>query len=279
MSISDTVSKFSGLTDILACPICRKPFEARGASLVCCGGHTFDMNKRGYVNMAPQAKNADFKYDAELFAARRRVLSGEFYLPVMSALSEFVKEGFAAADVGCGEGSYLKYLSENSPSSARLFGFDLSRDGVAAAAPCAPRAAVCVADLRRLPVADGSLDIIFNVLTGADYAEFGRALKDGGRLVKVVPAEGYLKEIRALVKDSLIHKQQETERVEEYFRTRTSNIEKIQIRNTFSLSADYASDFLKMTPMTFGGRADGIAAADIKEITIALDILSGQPLR
>lgn len=277
MNISNTALRFSRRLGALVCPICRKPFSVKGFSLVCEEGHTFDMNKRGYVNLAPQARNADFKYDEGLFAARRRVLSGAFYRPVMSALSKYLFEGAAAADVGCGEGSYLKYLSENAPSGARLFGFDLSRDGIAAAAPYAPEACMCVADLRRLPLADGSLDVLFNVLTGADYAEFARVLKPEGRLVKVVPAKGYLREIRALVESSLIHKQQEHERVEEYFKTRTRDVEITQIRETFPLSAEEAADFLRMTPMTFGGKADGISPSDITEITVALDILSGYP--
>ena len=57
-------------------------------------------------------------------------------------------------------------------------------------------AAWFVADLKRLPVRSAAADVVLNVFSPADYAEFRRVLAPDGELLKVVPGPDYLREVR-----------------------------------------------------------------------------------
>ena len=69
------------------------------------------------------------------------------------------------------------------------------------------------------PFQDEQFDVILNILSPANYAEFTRLLKPGGLFVKVVPESGYLKELRDVFYDEP-ERTQETnpvERIAEHF--------------------------------------------------------------
>ena len=177
----------------LVCPKCGQPLVRAGDNLSC-GSHLWNVNRRGTVNVL-SFPHRD-AYDAELFAARRQVFRAGCYLPVLEALEDLLPAGpQRILDAGCGEGWYLSRLLADRPECSGA-GADLSRDAIhaAAAQPCT--ALWCVADLRRLPFADGSFTCVLDILTPASYGEFRRLLAPGGCLIKVWPAEEYLREIR-----------------------------------------------------------------------------------
>ena len=62
------------VVDWLRCPTCRQPVALAGPSLLCGGGHTFDVARQGYVNLLGRAapENAD---TPQMLAARDRFLS------------------------------------------------------------------------------------------------------------------------------------------------------------------------------------------------------------
>jgi 23S rRNA (guanine745-N1)-methyltransferase len=119
------------------------------------------------------------------------------------------------------------------------------------------------------------MDAVLNMLTSANYEEFGRVLKRDGLLIKVVPAAGYLKEIRELFGSQLRKKEYSGDEVVEYFNSRVKLIERKSLCYEWPVDADLFRRFVEMTPMT---QSVDTAKADLSgasRVTIDLDILVG----
>ena len=70
-----------------ACPICQLDLELVGTSFKCPKGHSFDLAKFGYVNLAPQIKQSK-DYDKENFQNRQLILEAGFYEPILTAIGQ-----------------------------------------------------------------------------------------------------------------------------------------------------------------------------------------------
>lgn len=173
------------------CPVCRGGLAPAEKSLRCESGHAFDLARQGYVNLL-RKKPENIYEDKALFLARRRVYEAGFFDPVMRAI-DGVLPGGILLDAGCGEGSLLAALTQDGRAG---IGFDIAKAAVQMAAGRFKGIAWCVADLCDIPLAEEAVDAIVNMLTPANYAEFGRVLKPEGILCKVVPNAGHLREIR-----------------------------------------------------------------------------------
>jgi len=175
----------------LCCPNCGQALTRIENDLLCASGHRLNVNRKGCINVLP--RQTEGCYDAALFDARQRVLSSGCYQAVADCLESMLPPGpQKLLDAGCGEGWYLNRLLQNSPERAGI-GVDISRDAILQATGQPSAAVWCVADLRKLPIADHSLSAVLNILTPASYAEFARILRPDGVLLKVYPAEGYLR--------------------------------------------------------------------------------------
>ena len=176
------------------------------------------------------------------------------------------------ADIGCGEGYYTRMLHQRPPYPTCI-GVDLSRAAVAAAAKQSSAQPWLVGDLTHLPLADASVDAVLDVLTPADYQEFARVLKPNGLLLKIVPEEDYLREIRDAMQDQLQSGPFSNARVIEHLQEHAQVLERISIRRTLPLTGTQAQDFLRMTPMTFGLAQDALAGITFDAITVSLTLL------
>ncbi len=254
MKIETVAARLFRVLPWLRCPLCGASLRLAGTSLVCDSGHTYDLSRKGYVNLAPWQRQEDFSYPRTLFEHRRAVLDAGCYQPVADALLSLIagsglSDDFSLLDAGCGEGWYLRMLAAGCPS-ARLLGVDLCRDAVQLAAAGGAGAAFAVADLKRLPVDDHALDVVLDVLTPADYAEFARVLKSGGHLIKVIPAERYLCEIRAAARQYLRHEAYDDAKVLAYLKERCRVEEVRRVTVTRPVSPEMSAHFMRMTPMT-----------------------------
>ena len=266
--------RLAPLLSVLRCPRCQTPFQLNGASLLCENRHCYDLSRRGYVNLAPSHDQATEKYDAELFDSRRLVFEHGFYQPVAEAIAGWLPNApVTVLDAGCGEGYYARLLAERFPQ-AQILGLDISRDAITAAAKEAGRANWLVADLKRLPAADHSADVLLDVLTPADYAEFGRVLKPDGVLIKAVPGADYLCEVRRAVAPWLRSGETyDNTRVIEHLKEHAQIVEETEVRVTRPLDADESRAFLRMTPMTFSVPAEALDALTLSQITIHMHVL------
>src|SRR5262249_48955195 len=87
-------------------------------------------------------------------------------------------------DAGCGNGRYSRFLLRHADPDAVLTGFDLSRRMLerARARLRSPRVTQVVADLTRLPYADGAFDAVVCGWVLEHLPDPGPGLQQGGRV-------------------------------------------------------------------------------------------------
>ena len=264
-----------------ACPICQENLTLVESSLKCSNHHSFDLAKFGYVNLAPQIKQST-NYDKENFQNRQEILEAGFYQDILEGISGILATKPSAKtvlDIGCGEGFYSRKLQESHPNKT-FYAFDISKDSVQIAAKSEPNWAVnwFVGDLARLPIKNASMDILLDIFSPANYGEFRRVLSKDGILIKVIPTENHLKEIRQMVQDQLTKKDYSNQDIKEHFQEHFS----IQSRKIASLTkpitAEQRQALLAMTPLLFHVDQTKIDWSQLTEITIESEILVGKAL-
>ena len=262
-----------------ACPICQENLTLVETSLKCSNRHSFDLAKFGYVNLAPQIKQSA-NYDKENFQNRQQILESGFYQAILKGISDILATKPSAKtvlDIGCGEGFYSRKLQE-SHSDKTFYAFDISKDSVQIAAKSEANWAVnwFVGDLARLPIKDTSMDILLDIFSPANYGEFRRVLSQNGILIKVIPTENHLKEIRQMVQDQLTKKDYSNQDIKKHFQEHFS----IQSSQTASLikpiTAEQRQALLSMTPLLFHVDHTKIDWTQLTEITIEAEILVGK---
>ncbi len=262
---------------LFRCSLCRGRMTAGETSLRCDAGHDFALSKKGYVDFCPAARAG--AYDDDLFDSRSRFIAGGFYEELIERLRTLLDRYAPAGpvlDAGCGEGSFLKAILPD-PSARACLGLDLSRPGVQRAARGGGGWLWAVGDLSRLPLAEGSMAAILNILSPANYPEFRRVLLPGGAVLKVVPGERYLQEVRALARDRLRRETYSNERVLQLFKEKFELLETEEICSTYPLTPSQAADLIAMTPLTQGIEKEQLDLAALTKVTIHLHILAGRP--
>ena len=265
-----------------ACPICQENLTLVESSLKCEHRHSFDLAKFGYVNLAPQIKQSA-NYDKENFQNRQQILEAGFYQAILETISDLLATKLSAKtvlDIGCGEGFYSRKLQEAN-SDKTFYAFDISKDSVQIAAKSETNWAVnwFVGDLARLPIKDASMDILLDIFSPANYGEFRRVLSKDGILIKVIPTENHLKEIRQMVQDQLTKKDYSNQDIkkhfQEYFSIQSSQIASL----TMPITAEQRRALLSMTPLLFHVDQTKIDWSQLTEITIEAEILVGKAMQ
>ena len=279
-NLKPKLQRFAAAT-AFACPICQENLTLVESSLKCSNRHSFDLAKFGYVNLAPQIKQSA-NYDKENFQNRQEILEAGFYQAILEGISDLLATKPSAKtvlDIGCGEGFYSRKLQE-SHSDKTFYAFDISKDSVQIAAKSEPNWAVnwFVSDLARLPVKDASMDILLDIFSPANYGEFRRVLSKDGILIKVIPTENHLKEIRQMVQDQLTNKDYSNQDIKEHFQEHF-NIQSSQTASlTKPITAEQRQALLSMTPLLFHVDQTKIDWTQLTEITIEAEILVGKVL-
>ena len=266
---------------VFACPICQENLTVVETSLKCSNRHSFDLAKFGYVNLAPQIKQSA-NYDKENFQNRQLILEAGFYQAILKGISDLLAtKPFTKTvlDIGCGEGFYSRKLQEVHPEKT-FYAFDISKDSVQIAAKSEPNWAVnwFVGDLARLPIKDTSMDILLDIFSPANYGEFRRVLSKDGILIKVIPTENHLKEIRQLVQDQLTKKDYSNQDIKDHFQEHFSIQSSQSASLTKPITAEQRQALLSMTPLLFHVNQSKIDWSQLTEITIEAEILVGKVL-
>lgn len=269
-----------GQSELFRCPICTSEIMVKGLSLVCEWNHSFDIAKQGYVNLLSGSHKT--KYDKSLFEERRKLIQSGFYHPVTEKISELINEFSSSQyilDAGCGEGTHLNMVREELGTEVTTVGIDISKEGVLLAAKDYPDSIWNVGDLAACPYSDGRFDAIVNILSPANYSEFKRILNNDGVFIKVMPREGYLKELRkAVYRNSpkeVYEKEDTLDRFEEYFNI----LANVSVTYRVELDADQLHTLIRMSPLTWGlteGQKEELASAGLHEITVDLQIVAGK---
>lgn len=191
------------------CPVCGKPLRREEKSFVCPNGHCFDIAKSGYVNLLMSSSGGHHGDDRLMVRARKALLDKGYYDRLSSEIAacvlEHAKDGCTVLDAGCGEGKYTAdVLSALTAAglSAQMIGIDISKAALQYAAKRSPALQLAVASSAKLPLASESTDVVLNIFSPFIPEEFARVLRPGGILIRAVPLERHLWELKQLIYDT-----------------------------------------------------------------------------
>ena len=285
--------KYEGCGSVLICPVCGDELQLGGPqmrSLACSAGHSFDLAKQGYVNLY-RGKPMN-EYTKESFQERQVILQRGMYAHLLEEICSFLRktsesgteadEKKVLVDAGCGEGYYTREIAQQF-DGLELYGTDLSRDSIQLAAGTANGMGAgpadikwFVSDISKLPVADGSVDYVLDIFTSANYQEFQRVLADDGYLIKIIPGEGHVKELREAAKEQLYHKEYKERKGAAVFAEQFELVEQKVVSRTFSVSPKERDIFIRMTPLLFAVDKSKIDWSTVTEITVEGELLIGR---
>lgn len=288
--------KYEGCGKVLVCPVCGDVLQLGGPqmrSLVCSVGHSFDLAKQGYVNLY-RGKPIN-EYTKESFQERQVILQRGMYAHLLEEICSFLRKTLESGmdsvekkvlvDAGCGEGYYTREIAQQF-DHLQLYGTDLSRDSIQLAAGTANGMGAgpaeikwFVSDISKLPVADGSVDYVLDIFTSANYQEFQRVLGEEGYLIKIIPGEGHVKELREAAKDQLYHKEYKERKGAAVFAEQFELVEQKIVSRTFSVSPEERDIFIRMTPLLFAVDKSKIDWSTVTEITVEGELLIGKKKR
>lgn len=258
---------------LFSCPICNNEMDVHNDGEVFCSNrHNFTIAKQGYVNFL--TKPVRSMYTKNLFESRKVVIDSglfnEMHKQVATIIGNSVK---TILDTGCGEGSHLARICEQLNDEVVGVGVDIAKEGIITAAKYYDRKIWCVGDLADSPFREQSFDVILNILSPANYGEFKRLLKQGGKLIKVVPQSEYLMELRKQVfansKKELYSNEQTVFRFHEQF----MNVSQQRITYKVPIEKELIPKLIEMTPLGWHAETHDIS---LEELTIDLDILVGE---
>ncbi len=264
---------------LLRCPVCREQMARREQALTCVHRHSFDIARQGYVNFL--TRPVDAHYDAALFAAREQICRLGLFDALLDAVAKHLPDAASGIlDIGCGEGSHLATIAARlhaCGAKPACVGIDLSKDGIRLAARRSPALLWCVADMTRLPFADGAFAALLNILSPIHYAEAHRVLATGGTLIKAVPGPHYLRELReAFSHDAPDYANAHTVA---HFAERFGLAEQVAVRSQVTIPQERIADLIRMTPLGWRAPAEAVARlTGLPELTVTADfaLLIGQ---
>lgn len=220
---------------MLTCPNCGKPLQEEEKRALCENGHSFDRSREGYFNLLLNQGEGGHGDDKKMLLDRRAFLEKGYYDALLSALQEEVTELFLTngvlVDAGCGEGYYTQGVDlalRSEGKNLSLFAFDISRDAVKMTARrLRARGCFFVASGYRIPMADASADGILSLFAPYAQEEFLRILKPGGFLIRVVPLEDHLYELKCAVYENPIKNKKEARIGEDFRLLKARNVQKM----------------------------------------------------
>lgn len=264
----------------LACPLDGAGLTEQGDSWRCVHGHSFDIARQGYVNLLPvQKKRSRDPGDSKsMVAARQRFLAAGHYAAVATAINAAMfrnlpaKETVSCLDAGCGEGYYLRQLSDatHRPEHLALLGLDISKWAVQSAAKQHHDIRWVVGSNANLPVVSGSLDRVLCMFGFPVYSEFARVLHDGGLVIQLDPGPEHLRELREIIYPSLKPARDNNRGVPPGFdQVSTESVSYIADIQGSGL----VQDLLTMTPHLYRASAEGRArAAALTSLSVTIDV-------
>ena len=277
-------------SSIFMCPICGSEMMINKFMSLCCRNrHNFDLSRQGYINMLLKQVKSD--YDKKMFESRNMISKSGFFTPMLNLISNLILEetlknkmvNSNILDAGCGEGSHLSRilmnLRENRSINFSGVGIDISKEGIRLASREYMNIIWCVADLSKIPLKNDQFDIVLNILSPANYGEFNRVLNNQGLLIKVVPGNNYLIELREILFKGTSKQFYLNNRVVQHFSDNFKIINKQPILYKVNLNNENIEHLIKMTPLVWNAekeKLEEIIRTGIKNITVAFEVIVGK---
>ncbi|WP_264737563.1 putative RNA methyltransferase [Cytobacillus firmus] len=279
-------AKFKTFSTSLRCPLCKESLElVQYKSLLCSNRHTYDISKHGYVNMLNHS--AKSRYSKTLYKAREKIImESELFDPLHDKISAVIHDYFANSsttslmlDAGCGEGSHLKKILEQSRIGTMTgVGVDISKAAIEQAAKNYKDEIWLVGDLARSPLADQSFKMILNLFSPSNYKEFKRILSSKGLIIKVVPRSGHLKEMRKSLYGSNEKSFYKNDEIVSLFRKHFTLTDTIHVTDVRKMDESKLPYLAQMSPLSWDSNQAAIhsfISRNSSHVTIDADILIG----
>src|SRR5699024_1218511 len=135
-----------------------------------------------------------------------------------------------------------------------------------------------VVDLSNIPMADHTCDVIFNMLSPANYDEFNRILAPGGIVVKIVPRAHYLQELREVLFANVQKRTYSNADTRALFTRHFALVDCIPFQHTQTLTESEMRNLIRMSPLGWNAnqqQIDDFLQRDCPTITIDVEILIG----
>ncbi|MBR6762059.1 MAG: methyltransferase domain-containing protein [Oscillospiraceae bacterium] len=240
----------------LQCPVCHTALQKEAARYVCRNGHSFDRARSGYVNLLQRQSHRLRGDDSDMVRARRAFLEQGWYTPLLEAIEQAMLEYGTVSnpvilDIGCGEGWYSCHLARFLAAQGNrpvLAGFDISTNALSYAARRAGAEQTfenhwAVASINHLPAADQSADCLLNLFAPCEPKEFARVLRNNGILLRAIPLERHLWELKAAVYEQPYENRPVWETPEGFV-----SLAQEQIKTSITVSGDALRNLFDMTP-------------------------------
>lgn len=269
-------------SELLRCPMDQTPLQVQGRSLLCQQGHSFDIARRGYVNLlgAGDKRSRDPGDSKEMVVARQGFLNGGHYQAiaerVFEVLAPLLPNRANIVDAGCGEGYYLEQLRTGLASAgytpAAMIGFDISKWAVQAATR---RLAITwlVASNRNIPLAAGSIDCLLSMFGFPVFDTFLAALADDGVLLTVNAGPQHLIELREVLYPRITHTESSVVTQAQAAGFTAGDATSLTLR-TAPLSQLEINQLLGMTPHLFRATREGRKrSALLDQFPVTIDVV------
>ncbi len=260
---------------VFSCPVCKEFLTIAGNSLKCKNNHSFDISKRGYVNLLLSKHNTNHGDDKNMVLSRRDFLNLGYYSKLANVVSGKVEQyafsNCCILDLGCGEGYYTSHIKENLDKkciNGTVLGIDISKTALDYACRRNPGINYAVASAFDLPIPTDSVDIVVNIFAPHDIGEIGRVLKNNGILIMVLPQKKHLWELKEIVYDKPYENESP---VPDFGNYSLSEDEELTYKINLS-SNDEIANLFAMTPYVYNTSIeDKEKLNSINELTVTAD--------
>lgn len=232
------------------CPICNGKLTEKNRALVCNSNHCYDISKHGYVNLMRSQKSSKKRHgdDKLMLKSRHDFLEKGYYKPLLDSITEEIlnisgNDNLTVLDVGCGEGYYTANIKQHVPN-CDTYGIDISKDALIYAAKRDKDLSLAVASCSEIPVESGCCDVVLNIFSPTNANEYSRILKSKGILIKAIPLENHLFELKKAIYDKPYKNKIESHELENFS---IADFKEIKYNLKFTTNEDIISLF-KMTP-------------------------------
>lgn len=237
----------------LRCIYCHEKLQFTPYLLRCRHGHSFDLSKQGYAFLSK--KPSDSYYQRDLFEVRRQIIAhSSFYEKLHANIIHYLSDLSCPVilEAGSGEGSHLFKIGQ-AIHHGICMGIDLSKDGIIMSTDYNDHQLSMVADLSEIPLLDQQCDVILSILSPSNYEEFNRVLKPNGIILKVIPNEGYLQEIREIMRQHgwISSDNYDNHLVIESFLRHYPQAEIQTVKESVYVSQETLHQLIRMTPLTW----------------------------
>lgn len=190
------------------CPVCKQMLEKIDNSYKCLNGHSFDVNKKQYVNLLlpNQIHSLNPGDSKEMIEARTKFLNKGYYEELQNELvkviDDLINDSEIFCDLACGEGYYTQKIHQAlSYKHITSYGVDLSKFGISEATrkmrvEKTDNIHYCIGNLMYLPYMDKSMNVVLNCFAPFFEDEFARIIKDNGYFIRVLPNIDHMYELK-----------------------------------------------------------------------------------